>query len=150
MTTGKLRILVADDEIRIHDFFVEAFKSDEANNNATELKNLENELFSPGNKPLENGDPESGFDVTLCTSSMDAVAQVVLSIETKRPYSVVFLDVRMPPGPDGIWAAETIRNLDKDVEIVIVTAFSDIHRSEERRVGKECRRLCRSRWSPYH
>jgi redox-sensitive bicupin YhaK (pirin superfamily) len=24
------------------------------------------------------------------------------------------------------------------------------HRSEERRVGKECRRLCRSRWSPYH
>jgi 23S rRNA (uridine2552-2'-O)-methyltransferase len=25
-----------------------------------------------------------------------------------------------------------------------------IGRSEERRVGKECRRLCRSRWSPYH
>jgi PAS domain-containing protein len=26
----------------------------------------------------------------------------------------------------------------------------DVFRSEERRVGKECRRLCRSRWSPYH
>ena len=28
----------------------------------------------------------------------------------------------------------------------------DLHkaRSEERRVGKECLRLCRSRWSPYH
>jgi DNA polymerase-3 subunit gamma/tau len=26
----------------------------------------------------------------------------------------------------------------------------EIDRSEERRVGKECRRLCRSRWSPYH
>ena len=25
-----------------------------------------------------------------------------------------------------------------------------ISRSEERRVGKECLRLCRSRWSPYH
>ena len=25
-----------------------------------------------------------------------------------------------------------------------------IGRSEERRVGKECLRLCRSRWSPYH
>ena len=25
-----------------------------------------------------------------------------------------------------------------------------ITRSEERRVGKECLRLCRSRWSPYH
>jgi pSer/pThr/pTyr-binding forkhead associated (FHA) protein len=31
------------------------------------------------------------------------------------------------------------------------TRFKDQSvRSEERRVGKECRRLCRSRWSPYH
>jgi hypothetical protein len=29
-------------------------------------------------------------------------------------------------------------------------AIAAYHRSEERRVGKECRRLCRSRWSPYH
>jgi serine/threonine protein kinase len=44
------------------------------------------------------------------------------------------------------------------VAIQLVTALSDVHkfrlvhgdRSEERRVGKECRRLCRSRWSPYH
>ena len=28
--------------------------------------------------------------------------------------------------------------------------FSSFERSEERRVGKECLRLCRSRWSPYH
>src|SRR5213079_3425111 len=32
-----------------------------------------------------------------------------------------------------------------------VTYVSDSeYRSEERRVGKECRLLCRSRWSPYH
>ena len=30
------------------------------------------------------------------------------------------------------------------------TGFAIQHRSEERRVGKECRPLCRSRWSPYH
>jgi 16S rRNA (cytosine967-C5)-methyltransferase len=29
-------------------------------------------------------------------------------------------------------------------------APAELTRSEERRVGKECRRLCRSRWSPYH
>ena len=28
--------------------------------------------------------------------------------------------------------------------------FRSPDRSEERRVGKECRLLCRSRWSPYH
>src|SRR5213594_5240786 len=30
------------------------------------------------------------------------------------------------------------------------TARTTSSRSEERRVGKECERLCRSRWSPYH
>jgi heme exporter protein A len=31
-----------------------------------------------------------------------------------------------------------------------LTPLLPLERSEERRVGKECRRLCRSRWSPYH
>ena len=31
-----------------------------------------------------------------------------------------------------------------------LTLVTDKTRSEERRVGKECLRLCRSRWSPYH
>ena len=30
------------------------------------------------------------------------------------------------------------------------TLFLNLNRSEERRVGKECRIGCRSRWSPYH
>jgi hypothetical protein len=36
------------------------------------------------------------------------------------------------------------------IEIVAMMFQSILTRSEERRVGKECRRLCRSRWSPYH
>ena len=32
----------------------------------------------------------------------------------------------------------------------VVTHVRDAGRSEERRVGKECGLLCRSRWSPYH
>ena len=47
-----------------------------------------------------------------------------------------------------------------DVDVVICPPFTAIEsvakvvegsaRSEERRVGKECPQLCRSRWSPYH
>ena len=37
-----------------------------------------------------------------------------------------------------------------DTTGVSVTAKSSVIRSEERRVGKECTVVCRSRWSPYH
>ena len=35
-------------------------------------------------------------------------------------------------------------------DVVIQVELEVVIRSEERRVGKECLRLCRSRWSPYH
>ena len=46
---------------------------------------------------------------------------------------------------DPATAATTIGSY-KDVKVEKV----DDHRSEERRVGKECWHVCRSRWSPYH
>ena len=39
---------------------------------------------------------------------------------------------------------------DSIVEFTKMMATEALIRSEERRVGKECLRLCRSRWSPYH
>ncbi len=41
---------------------------------------------------------------------------------------MAFLDIRMPPGPDGVWAGEQIR--DPDIEIVIITGYSDFHPQE--------------------
>ena len=38
----------------------------------------------------------------------------------------------------------------KSMEIAVHPDCTVVVRSEERRVGKECLRLCRSRWSPYH
>jgi LysR family nitrogen assimilation transcriptional regulator len=42
------------------------------------------------------------------------------------------------------------RLLDAQATLAGLTLDIAWERSEERRVGKECRRLCRSRWSPYH
>jgi FlaA1/EpsC-like NDP-sugar epimerase len=47
----------------------------------------------------------------------------------------------------GIWRFASLPDLKRILQAVGVAAMA---RSEERRVGKECRRLCRSRWSPYH
>ena len=38
----------------------------------------------------------------------------------------------------------------KEMKSRVEGLVGDVARSEERRVGKECLRLCRSRWSPYH
>jgi len=70
--------------------------------------------------------PQS-FDVVTCQQADEAVDAVKDSLECGRPFSVVFTDIRMPPGPDGIWAAEQIRALDANIEIVIVTGYTDIH-----------------------
>ena len=79
-----------------------------------------------------------------------------------RP-DVLLMDVQMPGG-DGLGAAETILNGDREARIVFLTTFADDEyivralrmgargylRSEDRRVGKECQAACSSRWSPDH
>jgi [acyl-carrier-protein] S-malonyltransferase len=49
-------------------------------------------------------------------------------------------------------AAEQLAGALAEVPVAtpVLPVLHNLDRSEERRVGKECRRLCRSRWSPYH
>lgn len=61
------------------------------------------------------------FEVSQSRQGDQAVAMVQEGRENGRPFSVVFLDINMPPGPDGIWTARKIREIDADVGIVLVT-----------------------------
>ncbi len=67
----------------------------------------------------------SRFAPVFCSGAEAAVDAVRLAQVDGQPFAVVFLDMRMPPGPDGAWAAEKIRALDGEIEIVLCTAFSD-------------------------
>ena len=49
----------------------------------------------------------------------------------------------------GVLTMHSSRGRLRNVEYLLLAAMSEL-RSEERRVGKECRSVCRSRWSPYH
>jgi len=61
------------------------------------------------------------FEVSQSRQGDQAVMMVQEGRENDRPFSVVFLDINMPPGPDGIWTARKIREIDADVGIVLVT-----------------------------
>ena len=63
------------------------------------------------------------FEITCCSQGDDAVNSVKRSTDENAPYAVAFLDLNMPPGPDGHWTAKEIHRLDPSVNIVVVTGY---------------------------
>jgi PAS domain S-box-containing protein len=120
----QFRVLVADDDSSILDFFQQVLSRVEIDRTVNlETGESESKLFQ------ENASSQSLklFDVVTCQQGDEAVDAVKSSIKKGRPFSVAFIDIRMPPGPDGIWTAEHIRAFDSNIEIVIFTGYSDTH-----------------------
>jgi signal transduction histidine kinase/PleD family two-component response regulator/HPt (histidine-containing phosphotransfer) domain-containing protein len=120
------RILAADDEDMILELYEHILaRRFGAKNSSSEMNALGEGLFENGIE--DNGDEQltHSFDLTLCHQGNEAVEAVKISLEENQPFSVAFLDVRMPPGPDGIWTAEHIRELDPNIVFVIVTGYAD-------------------------
>ena len=63
------------------------------------------------------------FEVKCCTQGDQAVEAVKISLEENTPYAVAFLDLNMPPGPDGQWTAGEIHRRDPGINIVMVTGY---------------------------
>jgi diguanylate cyclase (GGDEF)-like protein len=112
------RVLVVDDDEMLIDEYVRCLGEDyEPDSATTTLTELEKVLF--GDETDETG--AARFDVEYRTQGEPAVEAVEAAVKAGKPYAIVFLDIRMPPGIDGIEAAKRIRALDPDVNIVIVT-----------------------------
>jgi HD-GYP domain-containing protein (c-di-GMP phosphodiesterase class II) len=86
------------------------------------------ELFRRMLQTGEGGEPAPTgvcFDLTCCARAEEAVEVFRGAVAEGRRFSVAFLDILMPGGRDGVWAAEEIRKLDQGVGIVMVTG--DVH-----------------------
>ena len=131
METGQQQtcnILIVDDEKSIHQTIREVLTPDQDRASSKKgMKELAGRLFGT---PAEVVWAESRYELTFCLQGEEAVEEVKRSIEAGRQYSMVFLDMRMPPGKDGLWTAEKIRELDPMVNILIMTAYSDIDPAE--------------------
>jgi CheY-like chemotaxis protein len=126
-----IRILIADDDEHILECYREAFGESESTDYMKALDALDAELFRSEAEIEEM----PRFEVVACSQGRDAVDLAKRAASDGHPFDVVILDVRMPPGIDGVVAGTAIRELDPNVEIVFVSGFSDVPLEElERRV----------------
>ena len=124
-----IRVLVADDEAEVRDAYRQILLDADMSSETAVFHNLRERLFSKNMPdPMAKGpvSADTTFAPVFCEGAEAAVAAVRDALGVDDPFAVVFLDMRMPPGRDGVWAAARIRELDPAVEIVLCTAYSDV------------------------
>jgi signal transduction histidine kinase len=115
------RILIADDEPSMLNAYSSVLLANAALKQSDgSLEDLEAELFGEDRPQLAQP-----YELKLCQQGQDAVFAVREAEAEGRPFSVAFLDVRMPPGINGVETAREIRAIDPGLNIVFVTAYSD-------------------------
>jgi two-component system NtrC family sensor kinase len=113
------RILIVDDAHSIHQDFEKILLVQ----NTTNLDEMEAILFGQGLSEPEF--PSIDFELDSAFQGAQALEKVKQSMDEQRPYALAFVDVRMPPGWDGITTIEYLWQVDPDLQIVICTAYSD-------------------------
>src|SRR5437870_12153640 len=107
------RVLVIDDNRAIHDDFRKILGEPDTST----LQAAEAQFFGRA-IPVP-------FQVDSAYQGQQALVMVEKALAVKRPYAMAFLDVRMPPGWDGIETARRIWAVYPDLQVVICTAYSD-------------------------
>lgn len=131
---NRIRVLVADDDSQILRCYERAFSRRDSNSQNSVLDALSADLF--GTDSANTCQPE--FDLVTCTQGRDAIIVVTDAVASRLRFDAVILDIRMPPGINGVEAGERIRQIDQDVPIVFVSGYSDISNEEiGRRVPPE-------------
>src|SRR3990167_8900078 len=113
------KILVIDDNPSIHHDFIKILT---ASSNMSEIDELSLKMFGK-----KNSDELSlpNFIIDTASQGQEGVDYVIKSVNEGHPYSLAFVDIRMPPGWDGIETIKHIWEVDKDIQVVICTAYSD-------------------------
>src|ERR1700722_4816097 len=113
------RILIIDDNRAIHDDFRKILSP--ANVTRAALDAAETALFGEPTDLIR----QISFDVDSAYQGEEGVLLVQKALEAGHPYAMAFVDIRMPPGWDGVETSRKIWELDPDIQIVLCTAYSD-------------------------
>jgi CheY-like chemotaxis protein len=111
-------IFVIDDNPEIHKDFIKILMVDK---NDDKLEDFEQKLFgekSPNKVLLPKFEIDSAFQ------GQEGLALVEKAIHEAQPYALAFIDIRMPPGWDGVETIKHIWKVDSTIQIVLCSAFS--------------------------
>jgi diguanylate cyclase (GGDEF)-like protein len=118
-----IRVLVADDEPQLLAAYKVCLARDAAGADTTGVDTMGDALFGASEEPHQA--PTVEVEADYVNQGEAAVAAIAQAMADGKPYAVLFLDMRMPPGMDGYETAKQVRALDPEINIVIVTGYSD-------------------------
>jgi PAS domain S-box-containing protein len=113
------RILVIDDAVAIHEDFRKILRTPRSA--APALLAARAKLF--GSAPARPA--MTSFTVDCASQGEEGLELVRRARAEERPYSIAFVDMRMPPGWDGIETTRHLWAVDPALQVVICSAYSD-------------------------
>lgn len=119
-TETEYRVLVIDDNPSIHEDFQKVLCQERYA--SSELEAMENTIFGP---PPESPNKQRRFRVDSAHQAHEGLARVYHALQEEEPYAMAFVDVRMPPGWDGIEVIPRLWVADPNLPVVLCTAYSD-------------------------
>lgn len=111
------RVLVIDDNRSIH----EDFRKILCPTTSAPLEDMEAALFGPE----KASDKPPVFKMDSAYQGKDGLAMLEQSLKEGRPYWMAFVDVKMPPGWDGVETISRLWEASPELQVVVCTAFSD-------------------------
>ena len=107
------RILVVDDNPNIHKDFQTILLEE---HESSALDALRNEVF--GNTKSESR-TKNVFELDFASQGKEGVEKVQQACSENLPYELAFVDMRMPPGWDGLKTIEEMWQVDQKIQVVI-------------------------------
>lgn len=117
------RILVIDDNAAIHEDFRKVLGGPSGDSDA--LDELEAQLLGES-----SASSAPRFELASAYQGQEGVEMARAANEADNPYAMAFVDMRMPPGWDGLETIEHLWEVDPAIQVVICSAHSDYEWSE--------------------
>jgi signal transduction histidine kinase len=119
----RFRVIVIDDN---PDIFKIISKILSKNENPNQLDDIETDFVSHNHNPYQPGSSSMyNFELVYASQGKEGAERIRQACEEGNPFSLAFVDMRMPPGWNGLETIKHIWEIDPDIQTVFCTAYSD-------------------------